>query len=119
MVSEDAIFLTRLFNFCILALEKLREMVTARGRPSGMATTTMVIAMITALRSSEYTSFLISLKSYGVLFYTGMHVKKFVQLVGRAPANSSKILIRLAKKVQTATSRPKFPILPAMTSSFF
>lgn len=52
MVSEEAIFLTRLLSFCILALEKLSEIVTASGRPSGMATTTTVIPMMMASRSS-------------------------------------------------------------------
>ena len=48
MVSEDASFLTRLFSFFIAALEKLSEIVTARGRPSGIATTTTVIEMMIA-----------------------------------------------------------------------
>jgi hypothetical protein len=51
IVSADAIFLTRLLSFCILALEKLKEMVTARGNPSGMATTTTVIEIMTASKS--------------------------------------------------------------------
>ena len=48
MVSEEANFLTRLFSFFIAALEKLSDMVTARGRPSGIATTITVIEMMIA-----------------------------------------------------------------------
>jgi len=52
MVSEEANFLTRLFNFFMAALEKEREIVTARGRPSGIATTITVIEMMIAVRIS-------------------------------------------------------------------
>lgn len=48
MVSEEANFLTRLLSFFMAALEKLNEMVTARGRPSGMATTITVIEIMIA-----------------------------------------------------------------------
>jgi hypothetical protein len=48
IVSEDASFLTRLLSFFMAALEKLNEMVTARGRPSGMATTITVIEIMIA-----------------------------------------------------------------------
>lgn len=52
IVSAEARFLTKLFSFCILALEKLNEIVTAKGRPSGIATTTTVIAMMIVLSNS-------------------------------------------------------------------
>jgi len=52
IVSAEASLRTRLFSFYILALEKLNEMVTASGSPSGIATTITVIAMITVLSSS-------------------------------------------------------------------
>jgi hypothetical protein len=52
MVSEEASFLTRFYNFLMAALEKLKEIVTARGRPSGMATTITVIEMMIELRIS-------------------------------------------------------------------
>ena len=48
MVSEEANFLTRLLSFFMAALEKLSEMVTARGRPSGIATTITVIEIMMA-----------------------------------------------------------------------
>ena len=41
-----------------------RAMVTAKGRPSGIATTMTVIAIMTALRALRYTLFLRSAKSY-------------------------------------------------------
>jgi len=52
IVSADASFLTKLFNFCIYALEKLNEIVTARGKPSGIATTIIVIEIIIASKIS-------------------------------------------------------------------
>jgi hypothetical protein len=48
IVSEEANFLTRLLSFFIAALEKLSDMVTARGRPSGIATTITVIEIMIA-----------------------------------------------------------------------
>ena len=50
MVSDEAIFLTKLFSACIFLLEKLRERVTASGRPSGIAATTIVIERMKAVR---------------------------------------------------------------------
>jgi hypothetical protein len=52
IVSAEANFRTKLPAFYNLALEKLREMVTANGRPSGIATTITVIAMITVFNNS-------------------------------------------------------------------
>jgi len=57
MVSADASFLTKLFIFLILAEEKLSEMVTASGSPSGIATTTMVIAMMMVSSKSNQSLF--------------------------------------------------------------
>jgi hypothetical protein len=63
IVSADAILRTRLLSFYIFALEKLNEIVTARGSPSGMATTTTVIEIMTASKSIGYTSLSILEKS--------------------------------------------------------
>lgn len=52
MVSEEANLRTRLFNFLIWAEEKDREIVTASGRPSGIATTITVIEMMIVFRIS-------------------------------------------------------------------
>ena len=52
MVSEDFIERTRLFSSYILLTEKARPMVTARGRPSGMATTTIVMPKMKAFKTS-------------------------------------------------------------------
>ena len=45
IVSQASILRTKFWSFNILLTEKARERVTERGRPSGMATTTTVIAM--------------------------------------------------------------------------
>ena len=52
MVSEEASLRTKLLSFLIWAEEKLKEMVTASGRPSGMATTITVMEMMMELRHS-------------------------------------------------------------------
>jgi hypothetical protein len=65
IVSADGGLLTKLFIFCILAEAKDKAMTTANGRPSGIATTMTVIAIITASKSSKYTLFLKLPKSYG------------------------------------------------------
>jgi hypothetical protein len=57
IVSQDSNFLTRLFSFTILALEKLKEIVTAKGRPSGIATTIIVIDIMTASNISNHSLF--------------------------------------------------------------
>ena len=46
IVSQAYNFLTKLLSSIILPTETARERVTARGRPSGIATTKIVIAMI-------------------------------------------------------------------------
>lgn len=55
IVSADASFLTRFYNFSIFALAKLSEIVTASGKPSGIATTTTVIEIMTASNNVGYT----------------------------------------------------------------
>ena len=47
MVSEASSFLTRLFSSFIFMTEKAKEIVTSKGRPSGTATTIIVMAIIT------------------------------------------------------------------------
>lgn len=56
MVSDDYIFLTKLFSFFIFMTEKAKDNVTASGRPSGTAMTITVIAIITILISSSNVS---------------------------------------------------------------
>ena len=46
IVSQASRCLTRLFSFLIFPTEKARHRVTARGRPSGTATTITVIPII-------------------------------------------------------------------------
>ena len=50
IVSDEFKFLTKLLSFFICALEKLSEIVTASGRPSGMAQTITEIEMMTPSR---------------------------------------------------------------------
>jgi len=57
IVSDDSKLLTKLFSFLILALEKLNEIVTARGRPSGIAHTTTEMAIMMVLRTSIHNLF--------------------------------------------------------------
>jgi magnesium-transporting ATPase (P-type) len=53
MVSADGGFFTKLFKSCIFLEANERAMTTAKGRPSGMATTMTVIAMMTASNNSK------------------------------------------------------------------
>lgn len=52
IVSEDASFLTQLFSLFIFMTENAKEIVTASGRPSGIAITITVTAVIKAQRKS-------------------------------------------------------------------
>lgn len=52
IVSDACNFLTRLFSLYILLTENAKLIVTARGSPSGTATTTTVIAIIKALSTA-------------------------------------------------------------------
>ena len=49
IVSQELSYLTKLLRFRICALETLRDIVTARGNPSGIATTIIVIEIIIPL----------------------------------------------------------------------
>ena len=52
IVSEDANLRTQLFSLFIFMTEKAKDIVTARGRPSGIAITMTVTAVMTAYRKS-------------------------------------------------------------------
>jgi len=43
IISQDDIFLTKLLSMSILEIEYAKDIITAKGRPSGTATTTIVI----------------------------------------------------------------------------
>ena len=43
MISQDDIFLTKLLSRSIFEIEYAKDIMTAKGNPSGTATTTMVI----------------------------------------------------------------------------
>ncbi len=49
---------TRLWSFIIFLTEYAREIVTARGKPSGMATTSTVTPVIRKLTSSDQSELL-------------------------------------------------------------
>jgi hypothetical protein len=46
MISQDDIFFTKLLSISIFEIEYAKEIMTAKGRPSGTATTIMVIPTI-------------------------------------------------------------------------
>lgn len=92
MVSHAYIFLTRLLSFNIFLTETARDRVTERGRPSGIATTTTVIARIKKLMSSFRSVELFHFPS--IIFYM---------------VNLTKRTIRIAM----AENRPNFPISSA------
>jgi hypothetical protein len=52
MVSDEANLRTQLFSLFIFMTEKANEMVTASGRPSGIAMTITVTAVIRAYKKS-------------------------------------------------------------------
>jgi hypothetical protein len=64
IVSEASSFLTKLFSYFIFITENASEIVTARGRPSGTATTMTVTAMMmksmNLLRVSTVANYLVS-----------------------------------------------------------
>jgi len=72
MVSADERVLTRLFSSYIFLEAKLREIVTAKGRPSGIATTITVMAIITVFKSSFQSGFVVMFNSkFGFLQVPG------------------------------------------------
>lgn len=118
MVSAEASFLTRLFIFLILAEEKLREMVTARGSPSGIATTTIVIAIIMVPSKSVQSLFsLVNPNERGTHPSTSTQLNMFPHPHGTHPASSIMILIMEATTVSLAQAIPTPPILSAIVSS--
>lgn len=52
IVSQASIFLTKFWSLSIFLTEKAKEMVTDRGSPSGMATTTTMIPIMKKSRIS-------------------------------------------------------------------
>lgn len=78
IVSDDAILLTRLLSFCIYLLEKESEIVTARGRPSGIATTIIVIAIITVVNTSfQSLFFIVNSNVRGTHSGSSSHIRMF------------------------------------------
>mmetsp|Transcript_4769 Transcript_4769/g.13708 ORF Transcript_4769/g.13708 Transcript_4769/m.13708 type:complete len:259 (+) Transcript_4769:3629-4405(+) len=94
MVSQAASTRTKLLSFIIFFMEKAREMVTAKGRPSGTATTRMVTAkMKNCSGPSE-------------------------NLEMGKPRFSTIHLIMRTTKQSSATAKPTLPMAPASTVSF-
>lgn len=116
IVSAEANFLTKLFSFYILALEKLSEIVTAKGRPSGIATTITVIAMMIVFNNSVKNLFLKSNTSRGMhpfgIFLVaslgsainggGSQEMRFLHPQLMTPEISKMSLIKIATKVKPA-----------------
>jgi hypothetical protein len=79
IVSEASSFLTKLFSNFIFITEYAREIVTARGRPSGTATTITVMAMIRKptrlFRESMCISYLVSSFTVTTIIFTVIEIK--------------------------------------------
>ena len=89
-------------------------MVTERGSPSGIATTTTVIEIIIAA-----SPFVRKSTSPDLQPYIGPHVKKFSQPQGKTYCTSKIRRIICARNVNIATANPIKPIESAIVSSFF
>ena len=122
MVSDEASFLTRQFYLFILAEANDREIVTASGSPSGIATTMTVMAMMTVSRSWFHNGFVVMLRAkFGTLQVpTGgsTQVVMFPQPHGSISNTSRAVLTSIAMKVKTAQPIPTLPIFDAIASSF-
>lgn len=122
MVSDEASFLTRQFYLFILAEANDREIVTASGSPSGIATTMTVIAMMTVSRSWFHNGFVVILRAkFGtsqVPFGGSTQVVMFPQPHGSISNTSRAVLISIAMKVKMAQPIPTLPIFDAIASSF-
>mmetsp|Transcript_4290 Transcript_4290/g.13725 ORF Transcript_4290/g.13725 Transcript_4290/m.13725 type:complete len:405 (-) Transcript_4290:1425-2639(-) len=90
---------TKLLSFIMRCSEYMREMVTARGRPSGMATTAMVMPVMTASRRKEYHFWSSSSSLLPVPSLTPQRIMRTVM-------------------VSKATASPALPMKVAMASSF-
>lgn len=97
IVSHAYIFLTKFWSNNIFLTEKANERVTARGRPSGIATTMTVIPMMKKFRSSG--------KSF--------EVSHSLEMPFSIANLTSKII-----KIITAEYSPNFPISSAIFYSF-
>jgi hypothetical protein len=122
MVSDEASFLTRQFYLFILAEANDREIVTASGSPSGIATTMTVMAMMTVSRSWFHNGFVVILRAkFGtsqVPFGGSTQVVRFPQPHGSISNTSRAVLTSIAMKVKTAQPIPTLPIFDAIASSF-
>ena len=100
IVSDDFMLRTKLFSSCILPTEKARPIVTARGRPSGMATTTIVIPRMKALSTSA-------------IFWLSVRLRSYSQKIANI------VLTHTMMKTRMATANPSLPIWFAIVSSLF
>lgn len=105
MVSEEASFLTKLLSFIICLLEKLSEIVTASGRPSGIAATIMAMQMMKTSRTSFQN--LAPVKLRVVHPGSGTQAVMFWHPHGITPTISKSILMRAAPMVRAAHANPK------------
>mmetsp|Transcript_6481 Transcript_6481/g.13006 ORF Transcript_6481/g.13006 Transcript_6481/m.13006 type:complete len:353 (-) Transcript_6481:418-1476(-) len=96
IVSHAARCLIKLLSLSIFLVLKARLMVTARGRPSGTATTTMVTAIMKASRTAA---------------------NQPSSWEGSSSLFIQRIPIR-ARKVAPAAAIPMYPIIAAISSSF-
>ena len=99
IVSQLARFLTRFYWSFILLTENARAIVTANGRPSGTATTIIVIAIMNAL-----------ITIYNVLILRNSQSPLIHDIM---------IWIIRAKNTRVATAVPIIPISSATASNFY
>ena len=100
IVSEDFMLRTRLFSSCILPTEKASPIVTASGRPSGIATTTIVMPRMKALSTSA-------------TFWLSVRLRSYSQKIRSIVRTQTMINTRIA------TANPSLPIWFAIVSSLF
>jgi len=118
IVSDEFKLRTKLLSFFIYALEKLREIVTASGRPSGIAQTITEIEMITP--SSTFIQNLLAISNLNV---SGTHELSALQLMMLPQPHGITLLISridriiIEKNVRMAAKIPTYPIFSAITSS--
>jgi len=107
----------------ILADANEREIVTASGRPSGIATTITVIAIMIVSNIWFQNGLVVKLRSkFGVTHLSDIggvtQAVRFPHPHGIQSIASNKVLISIARNVRTAHPIPTLPILLAIVSSF-
>lgn len=113
-------FLTRFLSFSIYLLEKLNDIVTARGNPSGMAHTTTEMAMMMLLSMLIQNLFSLSnLKESSTQSFSAQQLIMFPQPHGMILSISRTDLTIIEAIVSIAAQIPTQPIFSAIIANFF